>query len=263
MQCKSDPTLHYWKSPADLPAYLSSQVKALNPTTLTMMKPCTDVLLRTEHVGCILAVTQLVNPANALVPGIPVIMLVAAPSMANIGLQSKDDTRGILCEDLWDLSVLEPFESFLNPEEPDCPVLAASEGLYRSIASPTPQLYLEDANPICFPTRELLCGIIEDDQARSTYRSFPFSRNMLSSTWSSLADIHWLCQSLGERSSSRSSVQTICFPFGWHRTASSSLLVCRGLRSSRALFYPLLQLRGGNSSCISVYQQWYLSKTDI
>ena len=32
-QCKSDPALHYSKSPADLPAYLSSQVKALNPAT--------------------------------------------------------------------------------------------------------------------------------------------------------------------------------------------------------------------------------------
>jgi hypothetical protein len=33
MQCKSDPALHYWKSPSNLPAYLSSRVKALNPTT--------------------------------------------------------------------------------------------------------------------------------------------------------------------------------------------------------------------------------------
>jgi hypothetical protein len=49
-QCKSDPTLHYWKSPAGLPAYLSSQVKASNPTTLTMMKPRMDVL-RTKPVG--------------------------------------------------------------------------------------------------------------------------------------------------------------------------------------------------------------------
>jgi hypothetical protein len=45
--------------------------------------------------------------------------------MTNIGLQSQDDTPGILYEDLWDLSVLEPFESFLNPEEPHCPVLAS------------------------------------------------------------------------------------------------------------------------------------------
>jgi hypothetical protein len=110
MQCKSDPTLHYWKSPADLPAYLSSQFKALNPTPLTLMKPCIDILC-TKPVGCIiLVVTQLINPANALgAPGPPVITLVAAPSMANIGLQSKDITPGILYDDLWVPSVLEPF----------------------------------------------------------------------------------------------------------------------------------------------------------
>jgi hypothetical protein len=141
MQSKSDPALHYSKSPANLPAYLSSQLQALNPTTLILMKPCIDILL-TEPVGCILVVTQLINPANATAPGPPVIMLVATPSMANIGLQSKEDSLGILYEGLWDSLVLEPLESFQNPEEPHCPVLAASEGFSRSVASPLPQLYL-------------------------------------------------------------------------------------------------------------------------
>jgi hypothetical protein len=119
------------------------------------MKPCINVL-RTAPVGCTLVVTQLINSANAPAPGLPVITLVAAPSMANIGLQSKDDTPGILYEDLWDSSVLERFESSLNPEEPHCPVLAALEGFSCSLASPTPQLYLEDARPIFFPTGELI-----------------------------------------------------------------------------------------------------------
>jgi hypothetical protein len=150
-QCESDPTLHYWKSPGDLPpVYLSSQVKALHRTTLTLMKPRNDVL-RSAPVDCILVVTRLSNHVNALAPGLPVITMVAAPSMANIGLQSKDNNPGILYEDLWEPSVLEPFESFLNPEEPHCLVLAASEGFSRSIASPTPQLYLKDAGPIFSP----------------------------------------------------------------------------------------------------------------
>jgi hypothetical protein len=38
-QCKANSTLHYWKSPEDLPAYLAYKVQALNPTTLTPMKP--------------------------------------------------------------------------------------------------------------------------------------------------------------------------------------------------------------------------------
>jgi hypothetical protein len=86
------------------------------------MKPRLGVLC-TAPVGCILIVTQLMNPANALAPDPLVITLVTAPSMANIGLQSKDDTPRILYEDMWDLSVLEPFASFLNPKEPHCPVL--------------------------------------------------------------------------------------------------------------------------------------------
>jgi hypothetical protein len=72
MKCKSDPTLHYWKNHAALPAYLSSQVKALNPTNLDYDE------LHTEPVGCLLIVTQLINPANALAPSLPVVTLVAA-----------------------------------------------------------------------------------------------------------------------------------------------------------------------------------------
>jgi hypothetical protein len=140
------------------------------------MKPRIIDVLRTAPVGCILTVTQFITPANAIAPGPLVITLVAAPSMANVGLQSRDDTPGILYEDLWDCwSVLEPFESFLNPEEPHCPVLAASdEGFSCSIASQLSQLYLEDGPtcPIFFPSGELICGTIDDDQAGSTYRSF-------------------------------------------------------------------------------------------
>jgi hypothetical protein len=53
-----------------------------------------------KPIGCILIVTQLINPENASAPGPPVIELVAAPFMANIGLLSKDDTPGILYKDL-------------------------------------------------------------------------------------------------------------------------------------------------------------------
>jgi hypothetical protein len=170
-QCKSDLTLYYWKNPANLPAYLSSQVQALDPTTLTLMKPCINVLC-TPPVGCIRVITQLINPPNVINPGPPVITLVTAPSTANIGLQSKDDTPGILYEDLWDSPVMKPFESFLNPKEPHCPVLAASEGFSHFIASPLPQLYLEDVRPIFFPSGQLICGTIDNDQAGSTYRHF-------------------------------------------------------------------------------------------
>jgi hypothetical protein len=140
------------------------------------MKPRIDALY-TAPVGCILVVTQLINPANALASDLLVITLAATPSMANIRLQSKDDTPRIFYEDLQDSSVLEPFESFLNPKEPHCPVLAASEGLSCSIASLTPQIYLEDARPIFSPSdEELICGTIDNDQAGSVHTAVSSSR---------------------------------------------------------------------------------------
>jgi hypothetical protein len=41
-----------------------------------------------------------------------------------------------------------------------------------AITSPTPQLYLEDAQPLFSPSGELLCGTINTVPAGSTYRSF-------------------------------------------------------------------------------------------
>jgi hypothetical protein len=95
MQCKSDLKFHYWKSPADLPAYLSYKVKALNPTTLIPVKPHIRVLC-TKSVGCILLVTQYIDPVNASTPDPPVITLVTAQSMANIGSISHKDSPGVL-----------------------------------------------------------------------------------------------------------------------------------------------------------------------
>jgi hypothetical protein len=170
-QCKADPTLRYWKSLEDLPAYLAYKSHALNPTTLTPMKPRLDVL-RSEPVGFILLVTTIITTTNAPAPGPPIITIVAAPSMANIGSPDPIIEPGILFEDIWSPSVLVPFEKVLTIDAPHCPVLAASEGFSRAIPSPTPQLYLEDAKPLFFPSGELLCGTVEIGPAGSTYRSF-------------------------------------------------------------------------------------------
>jgi hypothetical protein len=66
-------------------------------------------------------------------------------------------------------------------------VLAASEGLSRSIESPLPQLYLEDhAHPIFFPFGEFICGTIDDNLVWSTYHSF-----LLQGICSSLLCLVW------------------------------------------------------------------------
>jgi hypothetical protein len=68
--------------------------------------------------------------------------------------------------------VLEPFKEFLNLEELHCLVLAASEGSSCAIATATPQLYLEDVNPLFFSSGEHLCGTIDNRQEGTTYNSF-------------------------------------------------------------------------------------------
>jgi hypothetical protein len=126
MQCKSNLMLHYWKSPADLPAYLLSyKVKALNPTTLTPVKPYISVLC-TKPISCILLVIQYINPENATAnaPGPPA-------------------SSNHVSEDLWGAAVLKLFAKFLNLKELHCWVLAALEGFSCAITSATSQLYLD------------------------------------------------------------------------------------------------------------------------
>jgi hypothetical protein len=172
-QCKSDLTLQYWKSPVDLSAYLDTTVKALNPTTHTQVKPRLGVLC-TKPVCCILLVTQVIDPVNDNAPGPPVIMYVSHCAIHGthhdfyvLGRSPKHPLRG-----RWDTVVLAPFDALLNPEEPHCPVLAASEGYSCVVASATPPLYLEDANPHFFPSGELICGTVNLGSDSTTYCSF-------------------------------------------------------------------------------------------
>jgi hypothetical protein len=149
MQCKSDPTFHYWKSPANLPAYLAYKTKELNPDTLATAASCLD-MLRTAPIGCILLIVQ------DILPGYPIITLIAAPSMATINTAgSTSNPPGILLADIWAESVLQPFTDNVNLDQPHCPILAASKGFSRDTNLATPQLYLNDAQPMFFPAGEL------------------------------------------------------------------------------------------------------------
>jgi hypothetical protein len=56
-------------------------------------------------------------------------------------------------------------------EHPHCHILAASEGFSRATTSPTPELYLSDANPLFFPAGELLSKSVEIGAGDSTYQS--------------------------------------------------------------------------------------------
>jgi hypothetical protein len=74
MQCKSDPTLQYWKSQTDLTAYISYKANKLNPGTLATLDSCLT-MLHMAPVSCILLVIQDVSPNSH-----PIITLLAAPS---------------------------------------------------------------------------------------------------------------------------------------------------------------------------------------
>jgi hypothetical protein len=73
----------------------------------------------------------------------------------------------------WAESVLKPFAAVIDIELPHCPILVASKGFSRIIAPSTPQLYIEDAQPMFFPARELLRKLVSLDQGDpARYRAF-------------------------------------------------------------------------------------------
>jgi hypothetical protein len=165
MQCKSNPMLHYWKSPTDLPAYMAYKVNELNPGTMTT----SDSHLATMHIdtiGCILLVIQDVSSNRP-----PIITLVVAPSMANINACSTSNPPGILLANIWANLVLQPFLDVVDMDQPHCPILAASEGFLLAIAPVTPQLYIEDAQPFLFPTGKLFSEQVTIGQGDPTYQT--------------------------------------------------------------------------------------------
>jgi hypothetical protein len=60
----------------------------------------------------------------------------------------------------------------IDLNHPHCPILAASEGFSRATTSPTPQLYLEDDQPVFFPAGELLSKMVAIANSGPTYQAF-------------------------------------------------------------------------------------------
>jgi hypothetical protein len=89
-QCKSGPSLHYWKSTTKLPIHLASTAMALNPTTTMTTADVCLRQLRIEPIDCILLVVQAASPGS-----FPFITLVTAPSMATLGAKSPGNPLDI------------------------------------------------------------------------------------------------------------------------------------------------------------------------
>jgi hypothetical protein len=126
-----------------------------------------------EPVGCILLVTTTVSATNHTANPTPIITLVVAPSLATLG-SITNAPPGILLANIWAESVLQPFSSLIDSDQPHCPILAASEGFSHVVVSATPSKYLEDAQPLFFPTGKLLCNHVAITVTSTTYQAIFF-----------------------------------------------------------------------------------------
>jgi hypothetical protein len=160
----------------NLPAYLDYKVNALNPGIMPTAATCLE-MLSTEPMGCILLVIQ----EDASPGSIPIIMLIAAPSLAPISDGSTSNPPGILLANIWAELVVQPFLAMMDLGDPHCPLMSASEGFSCVTTSPTPQLYFDDAQPMFIPTGEFLSDVVILDKDKPMYRAsilpklcFPF-----------------------------------------------------------------------------------------
>jgi hypothetical protein len=160
---------------------LTYKTKELSPSTMTALASRLTTL-RTAPTGCIFLMVQ---DASS---GYPIITLVAAPSMATTDTQgSTGDPPGILLADIWVESVLEPFATAVDLDQPHCPLMAASEGFSRATGPATPTTYLDDAQPWLFPAGKQFCEQVPIASSDTTYRAFSCQKSALLSTRFALA----------------------------------------------------------------------------
>jgi hypothetical protein len=92
--------------------------------------------------------------------------------MAPVSIGSTNKPAGILLADIWKELVLQLFSAMLDLDQPHRPILAASEGFSRATTSQTPQLYLDDSQPMFFPAGKLISTVVEVENGGPTYRAF-------------------------------------------------------------------------------------------
>ena len=114
----------YWlQKPQDT---VREEAKRLNVPVVDTQKRLQQ--LRTDKIGGILLVTQIMTSDGM---GIPFITVLAAPSLATVNLQTGD--AGVLLEDIWDDTILSAFKPDLVMSDVHCPLIGAQEGFSRSL----------------------------------------------------------------------------------------------------------------------------------
>jgi hypothetical protein len=109
--------------------------------------------IRTDKIGGILVVTQIVTSSGT---GIPFLTVLAAPSGVTVNFQTGDD--GILLEDVCDATVLSAFQPDLVTSDIHCPLIGAQEGFSRLMKlDPKIFSFLQGAQPLFLPEGGLTC----------------------------------------------------------------------------------------------------------
>ena len=142
----------YWMpDPLD---HVKAETERLNTQTADFQERLQQ--LRTDKIGGLLVVIRIVSAEGN---SIPFLTVLAAPSMATFNTATGD--AGIILEDVWDESILAPFQPELNPAELHCPLIGAQEGFSRNLKmEPKVISLLQDAQPLLLPEGELTCNTV-------------------------------------------------------------------------------------------------------
>jgi hypothetical protein len=142
----------YWM--LDPLPFVQDETKRLNTTTVDSQQRLQQ--LRTDKIGGLLVVTQIVSATG---PGTPFLTVLAAPSVVTFNSTTGD--AGIILEDIWDTSVLANFEPHLKPADLHCPIIGAQAGFSRSLKMDAKVFsLLQDSQPLLLPTGELTCSTV-------------------------------------------------------------------------------------------------------
>jgi hypothetical protein len=100
----------------------------------------------------------------------PYITVVAAPSLATLGMGDENPPLGLSFSDFWDDTVLTPFGL---PVDSDLhyPLMAAAEGVSRKVKLPGIMDFMQDTQPLFFPSGELVAATVQLPM-ESHYRAF-------------------------------------------------------------------------------------------
>ena len=134
------------------------EIRRLNTMTLDGTERLTQ--LRTDAVGGILLVTQVVDPQDG--KGAPFVTILAAPSVTTFNETTGD--VGVILDDIWDPEVFKAFHPDLDTSMVHCPVVGAQEGFSRSSSFKANVVgLLQDAQPLFLPEGELLGAKVRKD----------------------------------------------------------------------------------------------------